>query len=48
MSKKETVESRKGYQFPMMRLFATGLEENFLQSGNTEPIGGGEDPDIDW
>lgn len=48
MSQNEAMESRKGYQSPLMRLVVTGMEENFLQSGNTEPIGGGEDPDIDW
>ena len=47
MSKKETVKSRKGYQFPKMRLIAMDVEENFLES-NTEPIGGGDDPDIEW
>ena len=37
----------KGYTSPSLRLISTLLEASFLQS-NLEPIGGGEDPDIDW
>ena len=40
-------ESRKDYQVPFLRLIETNLESSFLQS-NLEPIGGGDDPDIDW
>ncbi len=41
------IESRKDYQTPSLRLIETKLEESFLQS-NLEPIGGGNDPDIEW
>ena len=30
-----------------MRIVDLSIEQSFLQS-NLEPIGGGEDPDIDW
>ena len=40
-------ETRDAYQAPSMRLIETYLEVSFLQS-NLEPIGGGDDPDIDW
>jgi hypothetical protein len=40
-------ESRKNYQIPSLRFIETNLEMSFLQS-NLEPIGGGDDPDIDW
>jgi hypothetical protein len=40
-------ESRKEYQIPSLRIIDTTLEASFLQS-NLEPIGGGDDPDIDW
>jgi hypothetical protein len=40
-------ESRKDYQIPSLRIIETSLEASFLQS-NLEPIGGGDDPDIDW
>ena len=35
------------YSAPSMRQIATNLETSFLAS-NLEPIGGGDDPDIDW
>ena len=38
---------RKDYQTPSLRLVETNLEISFLLS-NLEPIGGGDDPDIDW
>ena len=38
---------RQGYQAPSLRVVETNLETSFLQS-NLEPIGGGDDPDIDW
>lgn len=40
-------ESRKDYHTPSLRIIDTTLEASFLQS-NLEPIGGGDDPDIDW
>jgi hypothetical protein len=40
-------ESRKDYQTPSLRFIETDLEMSLLQS-NLEPIGGGDDPDIDW
>lgn len=40
-------ESRKDYQTPSLRIIEANLEASFLQS-NLEPIGGGDDPDIDW
>ena len=35
------------YTEPSLRILNTNLEVSFLQS-NLEPIGGGDDPDIDW
>ena len=35
------------YVSPSVRLISTDLEASFLQS-NLEPIGGGDDPEIDW
>ena len=40
-------ESRKDYQTPCGYIIETNLKISFLQS-NLEPIGGGDDPDIDW
>ena len=40
-------ELRKDYQTPSLRFIDTNLETTFLAS-NLEPIGGGDDPDIDW
>ena len=40
-------ESIKEYQKPSLRIIEADLELSFLQS-NLEPIGGGDDPDIDW
>ena len=40
-------EIRDAYQAPSLRIITTNLEISFLQS-NLEPIGGGDDPDIDW
>lgn len=40
-------ELRKDYQTPSLRIIDTTLEASFLQS-NLEPIGGGDEPDIDW
>lgn len=38
----------KSYVSPALREKALLLEREFLESSNTEPIGGGDDPDIDW
>ena len=40
-------ESIKDYQKPSFRHIELNLETSFLES-NLEPIGGGDDPDIDW
>ena len=40
-------ETRDVYQAPSLRIITTNLEISFLAS-NLEPIGGGDDPDIDW
>ena len=37
----------KDYHVPFLRLIDINLEISFLQS-NLEPIGGGDDPDIEW
>ena len=42
-----TKNTRNDYQIPSFRIITTNLESSFLQS-NLEPIGGGDDPDIDW
>ena len=47
MKNSTSYESRKDYQIPSLRIIDTTLETSFLQS-NLEPIGGGDDPDIDW
>ena len=39
--------SKEVYVAPSLRLIDTSLETSFLAS-NLEPIGGGDDPDIDW
>ena len=38
---------KETYKTPSLRIIDTTLETSFLQS-NLEPIGGGDDPDIDW
>lgn len=40
-------ESIKDYQKPSLRVIEANQEASFLQS-NLEPIGGGDDPSIDW
>ena len=46
--KNTPIQSRQeNYQTPSLRLIDTNLETNLLAS-NLEPIGGGDDPDIDW
>ena len=35
------------YTAPSMRIFITDVGKSFLQS-NLEPIGGGDDPEINW
>ena len=38
---------KETYKTPSLRIIDTTLETSFLQS-NLEPIGGGDDPDIEW
>ena len=38
---------QEGYVAPSVRLIDLTQEQSFLAS-NLEPIGGGDDPDIDW
>ena len=47
MKSTEHLDSVWPYQTPSVRLIETKLETSFLQS-NLEPIGGGDDPEIDW
>ena len=47
MKNNTTLGSGKDYQVPFLRIIETNFEISFLQS-NLEPIGGGDDPDIDW
>ena len=47
MKNNAALEPGKDYQVPFMRIIETNLEASSLQS-NLEPIGGGDDPDIDW
>ena len=47
MKNNTPVEPKEVYQTPSLRVVSTNLETAFLQS-NLEPIGGGDDPDIDW
>ena len=42
-----STESITDYQTPSLRIIDINLELSFLES-NLEPIGGGDDPDIDW
>lgn len=46
MNTNELIQT-KTYTTPSLRVINTILESSFLQS-NLEPIGGGDDPDIDW
>jgi hypothetical protein len=41
------IEQVKEYVIPSVRCAGLSLEKSFLQS-NLEPIGGGDDPDIEW
>ena len=44
----KTIGDERGeYRSPALRIIGTQWEVSFLQS-NLEPIGGGNDPDIDW
>ena len=45
--KNAPIQSGPDYETPSLRLIDTNLETTFLAS-NLEPIGGGDDPDIDW
>ncbi len=47
MKNNKPIKSRKNYQTPSLRFIETSLETSFLQS-NLEPIGGGDNPDIEW
>lgn len=47
MEYSETPLSREGYEAPSLRIVVLKQDQSFLQS-NLEPIGGGDDPDIDW
>ncbi len=47
MKNNTPVEPKEVYQAPSFRLIDMNLETSFLES-NLEPIGGGDDPDIDW
>ena len=38
---------KETYMTPSSRIINTKLDVSFLAS-NLEPIGGGDDPDIDW
>ena len=43
----ETNPAREGYVAPSLRIVDLAVDQSFLAS-NLEPIGGGDDPDIDW
>lgn len=43
----ETSPIQEGYVAPSVRILDLTLDHSFLAS-NLEPIGGGDDPDIDW
>ena len=47
MKYSEKLILREGYVAPSMRIVDLKLDQSFLAS-NLEPIGGGDDPDIDW
>ena len=47
MKYSETHHQQEGYVAPSVRLVDLKLDQFFLAS-NLEPIGGGDDPDIDW
>ena len=47
MNSKNNLIPKEVYLAPSFRILTTTLETSFLQS-NLEPIGGGDDPDIDW
>ena len=47
MNNHAPINSSQDYQTPSFRLIVTNQETSFLAS-NLEPIGGGDDPDIDW
>ena len=47
MIKSEHIEPLGSYTTPSVRVVETQQELSFLAS-NLEPIGGGDDPDIDW
>ena len=47
MKYSESRHQQEGYVSPSMRFIDLKLDQSFLAS-NLEPIGGGDDPDIDW
>ena len=47
MNNTKLMDPRAGYVAPSVRVVETKQELTFLAS-NLEPIGGGDDPDIDW
>lgn len=47
MKNTEHLGFHEPYRAPSVRIIETNPEISFLQS-NLEPIGGGDDPDIDW
>ena len=47
MKDSPAIPLREAYRKPVSRVIESVLETSFLQS-NLEPIGGGDDPDIDW
>ena len=47
MKSNGNIDFKKYYLAPSVRIIGTRLEVSFLAS-NLEPIGGGDDPDIDW
>ena len=47
MKNSENETKTRPYQAPSQRIIGIIGERSFLQS-NLEPIGGGDDPDIDW
>jgi hypothetical protein len=47
MNSTKLIDPRAVYVAPSVRVVETKQEWSFLAS-NLEPIGGGDDPDIDW
>ena len=47
MKYSETHQPQEDYTAPYLRIVDLKLDQSFLAS-NLEPIGGGDDPDIEW